>query len=319
MSSQQLERRGMTLMVLMVVVLVSAAVYLMWARGAFEKSQPLYLLADDSSGISTGMDLTFSGFPIGRVRHIELTGDGQVLIRVNVAVKDAHWLRRSSVFTLERGIVGGARLKAYTGMLDDAPLEVGARRTILRGDVSEEIPRMVADARDALQNIVALTSPRSALNGTLEGLSDLTARINSSEGGLMAALTGNAEDARRVSRLLEQGDSVLAQVRQLLGTLDQTAAQARQEILGDRGLVSDARALSQDVSALLVQLQDSMRTLQAVLENVQQISADVRPATQDLDDLRTDLESSLGKMDALMTEIGGKWPFAPGRSQLELP
>ena len=67
-------------------------------------------MAEDSEGVGVGMDLTFAGFPIGRVHRIELAADGNARILIDVPVKDAHWLRTSSVFTLVRGVVGGTNI-----------------------------------------------------------------------------------------------------------------------------------------------------------------------------------------------------------------
>ena len=47
-----------------------------------------------------GMDMTFAGFPIGRVRQVGLGKDGKVNILVDIAQNDAKWLRTTSVFTL---------------------------------------------------------------------------------------------------------------------------------------------------------------------------------------------------------------------------
>ncbi len=41
----------------------------------FESTQQLVLTADDSEGVSVGMDMNFSGFPIGRVSRIELSAE----------------------------------------------------------------------------------------------------------------------------------------------------------------------------------------------------------------------------------------------------
>jgi len=70
----------------------------MYARGVFESTQQVVLIADDSEGVIVGMDLTFSGFPIGRVRRIELSDDGKARIVVDVARKDAKWIRTSSAY-----------------------------------------------------------------------------------------------------------------------------------------------------------------------------------------------------------------------------
>jgi len=112
---------GLTLM-----VAVGFVVYVLYARGVFEARQRLTLVADNAEGVSIGMDLTFSGFPIGRVNRMALDEDGRARIDIDVPRKDARWLRSSSVFTIERGVVGSARIRAYTGNLQDPLLADGA-------------------------------------------------------------------------------------------------------------------------------------------------------------------------------------------------
>jgi phospholipid/cholesterol/gamma-HCH transport system substrate-binding protein len=97
-----LEFKAALLLALLVLLLAGSALYVMYARGVFEPTQRLVLVADDSEGVLVGMDMTFSGFPIGRVRRIELAEDGAARILIDVPKKDAHWLRESSVFTLVR-------------------------------------------------------------------------------------------------------------------------------------------------------------------------------------------------------------------------
>jgi phospholipid/cholesterol/gamma-HCH transport system substrate-binding protein len=116
---KNLEIKAALLLIFMLVLVAGSALYLLYARGTFEKTQSLVLMADDSEGVVVGMDVTFAGFPIGRVRRIELAEEGKARILVDVPRKDARWLRQSSVFTLERGLVGGTRIRAYSGMLND--------------------------------------------------------------------------------------------------------------------------------------------------------------------------------------------------------
>src|SRR5438105_9258753 len=79
------ELKAALLLVLMLALMAAAAVYLMYARGTFESIQKLVLIADDAEGVVIGMDVTFSGFPIGRVRRIELNEEGKARIIVAVA------------------------------------------------------------------------------------------------------------------------------------------------------------------------------------------------------------------------------------------
>jgi phospholipid/cholesterol/gamma-HCH transport system substrate-binding protein len=258
------------------------------------------------------MDMTFSGFPIGRVSRIALAEEGTVRIQVDVPVKSARWLRTSSVFTLEKGLVGAARLRAFTGILDDPPLPAGAERMVLRGDVSAEIPRMVADARDVLQNVNSLTAADSSLAGTLREVRGFAEKLNSSQGGLMAAVTGSEADAKRVSELLDR-------TNQLVKDLDGMVRKADQQVLGRDGLVGDAQTAVRELNLLLQDARQTVAKVDAVLKEVQGVAGNAREATDNLGDLRADVESSLRKIDALITEINRKWPFAPKDKEVKLP
>ena len=109
-----IEFKAVMLLVLIVTLVCSFFLYVMYARGVFEPTQRLVLVSDDSEGVNVGMDLTFSGFPIGRVRQIELSPDGKARIVIDVPHKDAHWLRTTSIFTMERGMVGDTRIRAFS-------------------------------------------------------------------------------------------------------------------------------------------------------------------------------------------------------------
>lgn len=304
--------RALLLLALMAFILVATALYLMWARGAFEATQPLYLTTDDSDGVSVGMDLTFSGFPIGRVRSIELAEGGTVRIRVDLVSKDAHWLRASSVYTLERGLVGAARLRAFTGLPDDPPLPVGAVRPVLRGDVSAEIPRMVADAREVLQNVARLTASESALSTTLADIQRFSARLGGERGGLLTALTGRDDDARRVGELLQH-------VNTLVTNLNRSVVRANAQLLGKKGLVADTQKSVQQINALLAETRQSLGEIDAILKNARVVSGNVRDATTDLGSLRAEVEANLNRIDGMIRQINQKWPFAPTEKEVTLP
>ncbi|MDZ4128974.1 MAG: mammalian cell entry protein, partial [Hydrogenophaga sp.] len=154
---KNLEVKAALLLLLMLVLVVGSALYVLYARGAFERTQRLVLVSDDIEGVVVGMDMTFTGFAIGRVARVELGDDGNARILVDVPSKDARWLRTSSIFTMERSLVGSTRIRAYSGVLEDPPLEDGAERTVLRGDAAAEIPKLTASIRDLLDNLNALT------------------------------------------------------------------------------------------------------------------------------------------------------------------
>jgi len=302
-----LEFKAVILLAFLVVLIAGSVAYLMYARGAFEATQELVLLADDSDGVSVGMDLTFSGFPVGRINRIELGKDGKARILVAVAEKDAHWLRSSSIFTMERGIVGSPRIRAFTGVPTDPPLEAGAERTLLVGDVAAEIPLLVAAAKQLIDNVNNLTSAESALNASLTNLQSLTDKLNGKHGAL-GALVGNDKDAQKIIQTLDRANEVLAKVDGLLVKTDN-------QVFGKDG---NSQATIVQLNAMLGEARSSLKKMDAVLADAQVISGNAKAASGDLGSLRADVDRSLRKVEQLVNEINRKWPFARD-TELNLP
>jgi phospholipid/cholesterol/gamma-HCH transport system substrate-binding protein len=294
--------KATALLVLMVALVCASALYVMFARGVFEATRQLVLIADDSEGVVAGMDLTFAGFPIGRVRRVELGADGNARIVIDVPRKDAHWLRTSSVFTLVRGVVGNTNLRAFSGILTDPELPDGAVRTVLRGDTTAEIPRLVASARELLQNLSAMTGPGSALNESLGSVQSLTDKLKG-PGGALSVLFGNDVERQKVLALLDRTNALLAR-------LDGLAAKTDNQVFGASGVMPEARATVVELHGLLGDARASLKKVDAVLQEAQAIGANARVATTDLGALRAEVDTSLRKLEQLISEVNRKWPFA---------
>ncbi len=305
-----LEFKARLLIAFMLLLVCGSVVFVLHARGAFDATQRLVLMAEDSEGVIVGMDLTFSGFAIGRVRHIELSETGKVRILIDVAAKDAHWLRTSSVFTLVRGVVGSPAIRAYTGVLDDPALPDGAVRTVLQGDVSAEIPKVIASVRELIDNLNALTGREGSVGTSLHNLRTLTERLNGPGGALTVAL-GSEQDAKKVIATLDRTQALLTK-------LDGIAAKTDTQVFGDKGVLPQARETVVQLNAMLGESRESLKKVDAILRDAQAISGNAKTATADLGALRADVEANLRKIEGLVTEINRKWPFARN-TEIQLP
>ena len=308
------EFKAALLLVLMVVLVAGSALYLMYARGAFESTQTLVLQADDSEGVTVGMDVTFAGFPIGRVRRIELGKDGKARVIVDVPRTDAHWLRSSSIFTLERGLVGGAKLRAFSGIPTDPPLEDGAARSLLVGDPGAEIPRLLATAKELLENLNALTAENSALAASLANVQGVTGKLNG-PGGAMGLIAGDDKNAQQ---LVDRANKLLITVNALATKADSLIGHADTQVFGKQGVMTDAQATVVQLNGLLADARNSLKKMDAVLVEAQAAGANVKEATADLGTLRGEVESSLRRVEQLVNEINRKWPFKRD-TEIKLP
>jgi phospholipid/cholesterol/gamma-HCH transport system substrate-binding protein len=319
-----LQVRAALLLLFMLMMVVGAILYVMYARGAFETSQKLVLVADDSEGVSVGMDLTFSGFPVGRVGRIELSPEGNARMIVEVPHRDAHWLRSSSIFTLERGLVGGAKLRAHTGVLTDPALEDGATRKVLVGDATAEIPRMVGAAKELVENLKALTKSGSSLDASLANAKQLTAKMNS-EGGALGAIMGDEKNTQKLMATIDKSNVLLAQMSALAARANSIAGKADAQVFGPTGLMKDTQATVKETQATVVQLngmltdvRESLKKVDKILIETQAASENIKTGTTDLGSLRAEVDASLRKVDQLVNELNRKWPFKRD-AEIKLP
>ena len=284
--------------------------YVLYARGLFEATQRLTLVADNVEGVSVGMDVTFSGFPIGRVNRIELAEDGHARIEVVVPIKDARWLRTSSIFTLERGIVGSARLRVFTANLEDPPLPDGAERTVLRGDTSEEIPRMVAMLRGVLENLETITSSEGSLQASLNNVRITTERMAGPRGALGAILGSDAEAKKAVA--------AIGRANSVLDALESVLSKTEKRVYGEGGLMDGTERAVKQANQALGDIRDSLKRLDQILSDAEKVSGRAKAATEDLAALRAEVDANLRRITRLLDEINRKWPFERD-TEIKLP
>jgi phospholipid/cholesterol/gamma-HCH transport system substrate-binding protein len=300
---RHVEAKALILLVVVGALITAFILFVMYARGVFEPTQRLVLVADDSEGVIPGMDMSFAGFPIGRVRQVELGKDAKVDILVDIPKADAKWLRTTSVFTLERSIVGETRLKAFTGILTDPPLPDGAHRPVLRGDASAEIPRLLSTARTLLENLEEMTRADSHIGNTLADVEQLTHKLNGRYGVLGTALGGD-EEAKKFLQTLQRVDALLAK--------------ADQRVFGRHGVMDDTQASLGELNGLLKDARTTLQKVDGVLAEAQAVGANAKAATQDLGRLRGEVDASLRKVNRLVDEINRKWPFKQD-TEIKLP
>lgn len=321
---RHLEFKAIVLLAFTVALVVASGWYLMRARGYFEAKQKLVLIADNAEGVVAGMDLTFSGFPIGAVQKVELGELGNVRISIAVRQSDAKWLRTSSIFTLVKGLLGAPQLRAYSGVLTDPALADGAERPVLRGDFNEEVGRVIGAAKGALDNLNEITAAGSELNKAMANLQTFTRKLQSQSGALHA-IFGNEQDARKMVLTIERANAALQRVESLVGNADKMVVNADRQVFGADGLATDARALTGDARVAMGQLQTllqdargSLQRVDTVLKEAQGVGANVREATADLGALRGDVEANLRKIEDLINDLQRKFPFAKER-EVQLP
>ncbi len=313
---KNLELKVGLLLAATVLLAAGFVLYSLYARGAFHSTQSLTLIAPEAEGVSIGMPMTFSGFPIGEVKRMELGDDGKVRLEIAIPTKDARWLRESSVFTLEKSLVGGAKIKAHTTNLADKPLPAGAARNLLTGDATQEIPVLIERVKSILNNVADMTGKESHLNQALSNVQQVTGRMTG-EYGVMEGMLGGPEKAQQVVAALEKANTLLTSLNGVSLKVDGVLAKADARVFGPEGVMDQAQQSVAKLNGILGDARESLKKADVLLANAQSASADlpkitgnVRAATADMAQLRTEIDDSVRKVNHLINEINKKWPFA---------
>lgn len=277
-------------------------VYLLHARGFFEDIFELRLAAASADGVAPGVPVVFSGIEIGRVTTLGLNENGGIIIRAEFLDRNAKWLRENSSFTLDKPLVGGAKIRVDSPDLDAPALADGSTVLLLSSDVSKEIPALVERVKTILANVEHLTRKDGEVNATLANVKTLTQRMTG-EYGMLEGLLGSAEKARAVTDSLEK-------TRALITKLDGMALKTDRWLFAPDGVAEETRASLAQVRLMLNDAQSSLKKADAVIANAVEISADVKGGTHDIAALRSEIDDAVRKANALVNEINNKWPFA---------
>ena len=277
-------------------------VYLLHARGFFEKTFHLQLAAASADGVAPGVPVVFSGIEIGRVTTLGLNENGGIIIHTEFLGRNAKWLKENSSFTLDKPIVGGAKIRVDSPDLGAPALPDNATMLLLTSDISKEIPALVERVKAILANVEYLTRKDGDINVTLANVKTVTGRMTG-EYGMLEGILGSPEKARALTDSLDK-------TRALITKLDGLASKADQWLFAQDGMAEQTKASLAQVRLMLNDAQSSLKKADAVMTNAVEISANVNESTQDLAQLRTEIDDSVRKANGLINEINKKWPFA---------
>ena len=306
------------------VIAVGLLLYALYARGMFDSTQALTLNAPDAEGVVIGMPLIFSGFPIGQVSGMALDELGRVRIEVSIKKKDARWLRTSSVFSLEKQFLGGAKLRAFSPRMQDPELPADSQRALINKDAAQDIPQVIARANSILQNVDEIIRPDSSFNQTLANLKSVTERM-AGEYGLLGGVAGSPDQAKKILDTVDSVNALLASLKGVTARADGVLAKTDDRMFGQGGVMDEAKRSIAQLNTILLEARDSLKKADEVLANAQattteikHAASNVKDATTDLGALRTEVDGSIRKVNGLIDEINRKWPFAR-KTQIKLP
>lgn len=283
--------------------------YLLHARGFFEDTYRLQLAASSADGVAPGVPLAFSGIEIGSVTSLGLNDNGGIVIQLELLERNAKWLKQNSSFTLDKPIVGGAKIRVDSPDLKAPALPDNSTMLLLTSDVSKEIPVLVERVKAILANVEHLTRQDGEIVASLANVQTMTGRMTG-EYGMLEGLLGSPEKARAVTDSLNKTRSLITKLDGIALKMDGMAAKTDKWLFAQNGVADSTHASLAQVKLMLDDAQSSLKKADVLMANAVEISADVKGGTQDIVRLRTEIDDAVRKANGLVNEINKKWPFA---------
>jgi phospholipid/cholesterol/gamma-HCH transport system substrate-binding protein len=259
--------------------------------------------------VAPGVPLAFSGIEIGSVTTLGLNEYGGIVIQIELLERNAKWLKQDSTFTLDKPLVGGAKIRIDSYNPDAPDLPDNSTMLLLTSDISKEIPELVERVKAILANVEHLTRKDGEINATLANVQTVTGRMTG-EYGMLEGVLGSPEKARAVTDSLDKTRALITKLDGLALKMDGMAAKTDQWLFAKDGVADLSRESLAQVKLMLDDAQSSLKKADAVMANAVEISANVKDGTQDIAKLRAEIDDAVRQASALINEINKKWPFA---------
>ncbi|MDR3393117.1 MAG: MlaD family protein [Sulfuriferula sp.] len=291
-------------------------IYLLYERGWFEHSLQYTLIAPDAENISVGMPLVFRGIAIGKVSSLTLSPQGMARIVVSVESRQSQWLRANSQFSLDKPLVGAAKIRADVSDLSSPLLSPDKEYPLNQGSGDLDIPALAAKANAILdqlgtvaKNVAYMTRRDGEINATLVNAQAITHKMTGKY-GVAQGLLGSEQNAQVLMDSLQH-------TRELTANLDEMSRKLDRTVFDKGGLIDNANQSVAQLPPMLEDIRASLKKVDTLLVNANGLTANLKEGTDDMGQLRSEVDEALSKTNQLITKINRFLPAGkPGEVKL---
>ncbi|MEK6531773.1 MAG: MlaD family protein [Deltaproteobacteria bacterium] len=287
-------------------------------RDLFTKKFRLWFTVDSGAGFVVGMPVKLSGFKIGRVKNIELTGRADVKITLEINKKYEKWLRRGSIARFSKeGFIGESIVEITIGKTDGAAL---VEDDMIPFEKSRGIEDIVNEAKPILNEVKEIihyiNDPKGDLKSALGNIRKLSGDLGETsvsvgeavnEAGLLIKKTSTLIDA-----VSEKGIPLLDSAASTIENVEDFSQRLGPAI--------------DHVDAVTTKAAASVEGFSRSLENIEKITGNLRAITdtlaEDAPRIREILIEGQGVLKdtgALVKGMKKTWPFSLAMPEPKAP
>jgi phospholipid/cholesterol/gamma-HCH transport system substrate-binding protein len=282
---------GVFIIVSLLLIGVSVG-YVAYKKDVFSKVYTFTFMSKSGDGFSEGMPLVFAGFKIGTVDTMELSEKGTVLIKIKIPERHIKWTRKSSIFILERPLIGQPRIVVYTDDMNSP---------VLSTDTTPEI-FLVDSIDEAIQKVQPLLTK---IDRILDNIVTISSNLSQKE-TLMEMAVGNKKSVASVNEFLQSVHTMGNRLDTILSKINTVIARTDQGLYGSDGLVVLIRTI-------LVDIIGKLERLNKAIDDIPAVTGQVARSTGDLDKLRKDVDDTIYSMQEILKDIDKMIPLKKER------
>lgn len=257
--------------VFVIAMVIASIAWMLKVTGRTGPTEEYTVVFDNVSGLKTGVEILFEGYPVGLINDIEpIDRDGQRLFRVDVAVDRGWPIPQDSQATVTSGLFSSS-------VID---IKGGSSAQLLQP--GSEIPSMTPQDIMATVNTVAnrvttvLDSVADKIPSVMDDVDRLTTELNVAVDSINMMLA--PENAERVTNILKHVDGLTGDANELLAGLGGTRRRVDGLIDKLNGLLDEE---SGDVAEAMAELKHS---LAAVSRHIDAIAANLEVTTRNMNE-----------------------------------
>lgn len=277
------------------IVTVILTAFVAYRKGVFEEYSLVKIISSSGQQISKQMPVMFSGFEIGKITNIDLNDKAEVVLTAEIPKKHMKWINNSTEFTLEKPLIGSAKIVVKTPNLGALPLEGFKKIKVIDG-IDETISKTVNVIEEVDKILSKITPVVEKTEGVVANIETITTDMKEKE-SLMAMVTGKNSSGDNLNKTIENLHNTTISLNKMLTNIDGS-------IYGEKGIIAD-------IKQLFLQLNE-------ILMNINKVSQEVVSSSEDLNSTRNEIDLAIKNANDLIVEIDSKIPFKNKR-KVKLP
>jgi phospholipid/cholesterol/gamma-HCH transport system substrate-binding protein len=281
------ERRMRVRVGFVTLAAILVTIILVFMIGGFPSLQgtyPLEVRFNEAPGVAKDTPVRKFGIRIGKVQRVGFSDDNVAAIVV-VEIDNDVELRSDETFQIDRGVLGDAVLEVIDKNPAETPATTISKDEVLDGIVRPDPLDIVAKLEGGLADALA------SIATTSKDIGDLATRVND--------VIGNNEE--QVVRIVGKLETTIDRLSSAVASTD--------ELLSDPVLKENLKRSIADLPEVLTDAREAIGGLKTALSGVDRNLANLEGFTRPLGErggrLVASLESSINKLDQVMTDVSG--------------